>query len=165
MRQLILMRHGKAQAYQTNDASRTLIEQGRSEVAQTAMWLRSMLLVPDQVFSSPYIRAMQTAEIVVNQLVASQLTASKLIQEEMLLIPDADPAMTTIWLNSLYQTAENGVVLCTTHMPLVADLTMALCASVVRFETATAAVLHEVDQQWRLHAYFQPSGQSFRAPL
>jgi phosphohistidine phosphatase len=64
---LYLIRHGEAaQAVGgkiTSDAQRPLTEEGRVETRQVASGLRRLSVKPDIIFSSPLVRAYQTAEI------------------------------------------------------------------------------------------------------
>ncbi len=63
---IYLMRHGLAERAVPGkeDATRHLTEQGRSEVTQLAQALAEGLSGLDHLFSSPYLRARQTAELV-----------------------------------------------------------------------------------------------------
>lgn len=58
---LILVRHGDAGAYTLPDNERNLSNLGKQQAQQTADWLAQFKI--EQVISSPYNRAMQTAQI------------------------------------------------------------------------------------------------------
>ena len=60
---LWLLRHGQAQAEARSDAQRELTPYGREEVLQSLEHLRGCSL--DAIFVSPYIRAQQTAALIV----------------------------------------------------------------------------------------------------
>ena len=62
---LYLLRHGIAEdaAPGQSDASRKLTEAGRAKMRQEAKYLSSLNLRIDAVFSSPYPRALETAQI------------------------------------------------------------------------------------------------------
>lgn len=57
--QLILMRHGEAEAYQANDAIRNLTVYGVAQAHSTAMQVLEKYQ-PDLLIASPYDRAQQT---------------------------------------------------------------------------------------------------------
>ena len=63
---LYLLRHGIAEdaAPGQSDASRKLTEEGRAKMRREADYLRGLDLKIDAVFSSPYPRALETAQIV-----------------------------------------------------------------------------------------------------
>lgn len=58
---LYLMRHGEAEPYRTDDASRALTQTGRASVSAK----QSLLPDVDSLIVSPYLRALQTADILV----------------------------------------------------------------------------------------------------
>jgi phosphohistidine phosphatase len=60
---LYLMRHGEAEPFMQNDAGRALTATGRGAVASKARLLPSI----DTLIVSPYLRALQTADILVDQ--------------------------------------------------------------------------------------------------
>lgn len=68
--QILIMRHGAAvdSRQAASDAQRHLTAQGRSDVARVAEALRAGGLVPTAVHTSPYVRAVQTAEAVAHTL-------------------------------------------------------------------------------------------------
>lgn len=63
---LWLLRHGEAEPYQAQDAERQLTDRGRAQVMQAADVLQGVRL--DAVIASPYVRAQQTTDIVLEQL-------------------------------------------------------------------------------------------------
>jgi len=67
---LYLLRHGSAEARtgKRGDARRRLLRKGRDQCALAAGVLRRIGPVPDRVVSSPYVRAVQTAEEVSRRL-------------------------------------------------------------------------------------------------
>lgn len=60
---LYLLRHGEAEPYQKHDESRALTATGRAAVASKA----SYLPVIDQMTVSPYLRALQSADLLIEQ--------------------------------------------------------------------------------------------------
>lgn len=63
-RKLLLLRHGTAEPYRADDAERALVDKGRRQIVDAARWLERTLLVPERIICSPYLRAVQTAQIV-----------------------------------------------------------------------------------------------------
>jgi len=70
--ELFLLRHGLAVERGTpgfaNDADRPLTPQGRRQLRKIAAAMRQMELSFDEILSSPFLRARQTAEIVAKEL-------------------------------------------------------------------------------------------------
>lgn len=62
---LILIRHGDAGAYTHPDSERALSDLGRQQANSTGQWLASHYKI-HQCISSPYVRARQTADIVIS---------------------------------------------------------------------------------------------------
>jgi phosphohistidine phosphatase len=61
--QLLVMRHGKAEdSHPQGDAARRLVEIGREQARRAARMLVHAQQVPDIVLTSPYERALRTAE-------------------------------------------------------------------------------------------------------
>ncbi|NQU16897.1 MAG: phosphohistidine phosphatase SixA [Candidatus Saganbacteria bacterium] len=67
---LYLLRHGEAEnlGKVKRDAERPLTEFGEKQVAAAAKKIKEKGIVFDAIFSSPYLRAFQTAEIVAKEL-------------------------------------------------------------------------------------------------
>ena len=61
---LYFLRHGIAEDFSSSDFDRALTKRGARRIQRLAEALRDMRLRPDAIFSSPRIRARQTAEIV-----------------------------------------------------------------------------------------------------
>ncbi len=63
---LVIMRHGPAEALsaeQGSDAERRLTPEGRVQTAQTCAVLAQLLPSLEQIYTSPYVRAWETAEL------------------------------------------------------------------------------------------------------
>lgn len=60
---LYLMRHGEAEPFGRNDADRALTQTGRAAVASK----QALLPDVDRMIVSPYLRALQTADILVGE--------------------------------------------------------------------------------------------------
>ena len=63
MRDLLILRHGKAEAEpEDDDFRRELADKGKRHTQRIAIWLQRQELVPDKVVSSPASRALTTAQ-------------------------------------------------------------------------------------------------------
>jgi len=155
------MRHGPAQdrAASGRDFDRELTVLGRQIVKRSADELRSRILPAQtvRVISSPYTRAVQTAEIV-----ASSLGVTWEARDE--LGADEPPAMS---LASECGRAEPCSVLIG-HMPTVQALVQFLCNTdagsrpstpPAGFRTAMMVCLDRVDEGWQLMSVFDPHQQ------
>ena len=112
--QIILIRHGQAEALATTDAERILTPVGEWQAQQTAAWLANQGYQLDGLFASPYKRAQQTARYVEDAL-DIPLTTCKL------LTPDSDPVAMVNWLDQL-DLPDNSVIALVCHMPIVGRL-------------------------------------------
>ncbi len=65
---LYFLRHGIAEDLATSDFDRELTKRGRRRVATSAKVMKRLGIAPSQIFSSPRLRARQTAEIVAEAL-------------------------------------------------------------------------------------------------
>jgi len=71
--QLFIMRHGQANPMGNIDSERELTAQGFSEVKVMAQWINETNISLEKIFVSPYVRAQQTANTVLNGLDTSPL--------------------------------------------------------------------------------------------
>ncbi|MBN1773970.1 MAG: histidine phosphatase family protein, partial [Deltaproteobacteria bacterium] len=111
---LILVRHGIAvdradPGCPANDAERRLTDAGREKTKRAARGLRKLDARPGALFSSPYLRAVETAELFRRAL---ELPSGSIRRTEALL-PGADPAA---FLEELART-EADEVLAFGHAP------------------------------------------------
>ncbi|CAM5205536.1 phosphohistidine phosphatase SixA [Alishewanella longhuensis] len=114
---VVIMRHGEAQAQAATDSLRPLTEHGRIEVQQMALWLAEAVPVFDYVWVSPYVRTRETAALM---LEAQQHGAKLEVLPE--LVPEA-PAFALQQRFDLLLAAEpDAKVLIISHMPLVSFL-------------------------------------------
>lgn len=108
---LWLLRHGQAEPQASSDALRRLTTRGRAEVLQSAAHLLEGPL--ETILCSPYVRARQTAELVVEAL------RCRLIVEIVpWLTPENSPREV---LDRLYARSEAKILL-VSHQPLIGDL-------------------------------------------
>ena len=157
---LILLRHGQAEPYRIDDASRALVPQGIAEVRRSAEFLAAQGYLPTALIASPYRRAQQTADVVKQHLALQQVIAS-----EALLMPDADVAQTGALLAATMECMakehDRAVLLVATHMPLVAGLRQYFTGEARGFPTGALTVVERRLQEqggadWRLLTDFAP---------
>lgn len=108
---LYVLRHGEA-GNAMRDALRELTPRGAQHAARVGQWLAKGPGMPDTVWVSPLVRAQQTADAVFRQC-GQPLT----LNEEPLLVPDADP---NVLLGKLESTSAD--LLLVGHNPLLSDL-------------------------------------------
>ena len=133
--QLFLMRHGEAEPYKQDDASRALTATGKASVAAKQKHLPSV----DSLIVSPYLRALQTADI----LVAEGLNVRHRLVDDRV-TPDSplDPIIDELINPKL----DNQLIVA--HNPLLSRLVRHLCgedARGVSLSTAEVACL-EADE-------------------
>lgn len=132
---LYLLRHGEAQPYgrAADDASRALVPAGRKAVTRVATELQNV----DAVFCSPYLRARQTADLVL------PATGQASYQLHDGLTPDSSVPALLSWLDSLNQAR----LLLVAHNPLLSSLASQLTGlpGGVSLSTANLACLDVSD--------------------
>jgi len=111
---LVIMRHGEA-GWHTLDQQRELTDAGRLATAAVARQLADSPWRPTLIWSSPLIRAHQTATIVSEILNCP-------VQEKPFLTPDDDPGLS---LDTLIHESEKNLMI-VSHMPLVGSLSTLL---------------------------------------
>lgn len=132
---IYLLRHGEA-AHMTaamSDRDRRLTPQGRQDLAVQAEYLFSQHPGPLRIFHSPYRRTRETAELV-NQYYQVNL-------EPMPELVPSGNAITVI--NNLLGIEED--LLLVTHLPLIADLAMALVNKRLPFFPGSCAAIQRTD--------------------
>ena len=108
--QLLIMRHGEA-GWHTLDQERELTEAGRFHVAEAASQIAESPWRPERIWTSPFVRAKETAAI------ASEILNCE-IEEKQFLTPDDDPG---VCLDALLDNQWSPLLL-VSHMPLVGSL-------------------------------------------
>lgn len=123
---VVIMRHGEAELFAETDEQRNLTSYGRQQAQDMAHWLADHLAVGalsyDLVLVSPYVRAQQTAEMVLNTIAAKEVITCNDIT------PNADIELAHDYLDALLATrpaVKN--VLIVSHMPFVSYFVSALC--------------------------------------
>jgi phosphohistidine phosphatase len=114
--EIYIVRHAIAMAreeWHESDDKRPLTEKGKRKMEQIAAGLAAMEIDFTHIFTSPFVRAQQTAEILQKVLKIDHL------EETDLLVPSADPAGMIPFLNKLPDNAEVALV---GHEPHVSEL-------------------------------------------
>lgn len=113
---LYIVRHGEAEPMSKADELRELTEHGRWEAKRTALWLKTQVSRCDYVYSSPYIRAQQTKDIILSQGIPS--AHEEVITE---LTPEGDAKRVTDYVLANIEVSEDKDIniICVSHMPLV----------------------------------------------
>ena len=116
---LYLLRHGIAVTFDDldyeRDAERPLTSKGKRQLRQTAAAMKNLGLRFDLIFSSPYLRARQTAEIV-----ARAVKRQKQLAFTHDLTPDGNPKELLQQLNAMYPKAT--AILLVGHEPYLSHL-------------------------------------------
>lgn len=123
--EIILLRHGAAANTRPggSDAERELTEQGIEAVGRVAARASAARVQPALILSSPYTRAVATAEIA-----ARVLRYGKPVARTVSLLPDISPF--DAW-EAIRAHAEGGQVLVVAHEPLLGSLAGFLLGCVV----------------------------------
>lgn len=148
-RLLVILRHGRAEAFAPSDHQRRLTARGRREAAAAGQWLSDHGIVPTHAFVSSALRTRETWE----ELVAGTGTPAEARVEDAVYSADADSALEVL----RHAPAEAEVVLYVGHNPTAASLAYllddgdpdpgAFRAMSAGFPTAATAVL-EMSVPW-----------------
>ena len=117
--QIYVVRHGiaidRADPKCPPDPERYLTEEGLEKTKRVAAGVAALSVAPDLLLSSPYVRAMQTAEIF-----AAELGYSKQkIRQNDLLLPGAEP---TLFFRELAKDKQTSTLFVFGHAPHLDDL-------------------------------------------
>ncbi|MCY0850075.1 phosphohistidine phosphatase SixA [Sulfuracidifex metallicus] len=110
-----LVRHGDAedQSPDLSDKERKLVKKGIKQMRRVGEFLSQSKFFPDKVISSPYLRAYQSADVILDEM---QLDST--VQTSDQLLPEADPFITLQFMSGL----ESSVVLLIGHNPHLVNL-------------------------------------------
>jgi len=114
--ELYLFRHGIAEDAPPgrSDSSRALTNEGRERTAAVVKMAKNAGVIPSQIASSPYIRAMQTAEVA-----AKEFGWRGDILPLVSLVPHGTPE--AVWAD-IRDLRDESAVLLAGHEPLMANL-------------------------------------------
>jgi len=154
---LVLMRHGDAEPQFVSDALRQLTPQGIREVEQMAAYFAANAEPFDYIISSPFVRAVQTAELMLAQQPTS--TQRQQIPE---LVPEGDSAQVQLYVDALLSLKPKARVLLVSHMPLVSFLVERFTqpGKTPIFATASCALVQYQAGQGELVQLLTPDQQS-----
>ena len=134
--QIFVMRHGQAEMLAANDAQRPLTQSGIEEAHVMGQWLLKNSLAFDCIFVSPYTRAQQTADAVINAL-------NYVVKRETLAIitPEDNAKDVHGYLDAICSQEQYKSILLVSHMPLVSYLVAELTVehTMPMFQTASVA--------------------------
>jgi phosphohistidine phosphatase len=150
--QLYIVRHGIAIDREDPkcppDPERFLTEEGTEKTKQAARGVAEIASVPDLMLSSPYVRALQTAEIFSKAL---EYDKDKIRKSDFLL-PGAEPLQL---FRELSRDKDNSVVFVFGHAPHLDDLVAAALTSKHRITSLKKAGVALVE----LKRLVPPSGE------
>ena len=134
--QIFVMRHGQAENIAPSDALRPLTENGINEARTSAQWLAENQHSFDCVFVSPYLRAQQTVDTVIEQL--KSVGARKTLS---FITPEDNAKEVHDYLDALFSLEQYKKILLVSHMPLVSYLVAELTSdnTMPIFQTASVA--------------------------
>jgi len=114
--QIYILRHGIADDPKPGrpDAERALTDEGREKLRRVLKRARAAGVAPSAMRSSPYRRAVETAEVA-----AKELDYAGTVEKTRALIPEASPS--EIW-NELRELKNEPAVLLASHEPLTGRL-------------------------------------------
>ena len=111
---ILIMRHGEAQAFAESDSQRQLTPNGQSQAIRAGQCLNPLLLSFNEVWVSPYIRAQQTANAV--------LEAAGLMAIPRRTVASITPDNSVYEVANLLEKSNVGNLLLVSHQPLVSTL-------------------------------------------
>ena len=130
MKHLLIMRHGQAVVSGTSDADRKLTSLGEVQVRKQASVLRDCL--PDVIISSPVRRAIQTADLIVDEL---GFSGKREIWRD--LVPSGKPEA----IVELLALTEGDNLMVISHQPLVSRLVHSLTGHDTPFQESQICLL------------------------
>jgi len=131
MREIFLMRHGQAEDHSAvGDRGRRLTAEGRAEVERVARAMAKAGVAVDTVWHSPYVRAVETMEIM-----SAALGAPPRVEDGGL-VPHGTPETAVDAL-----VAARGSILVVAHLPLLPSMASVLLNAPLMVNFAPASIL------------------------
>jgi len=136
--QVFIMRHGQAEPIAPSDALRPLTASGINEAKITGQWLADNQHHFDCIFVSPYLRAQQTADTVIEQLTAEQTRKTL-----SFITPEDSAKEVHDYIDAICSVEKYQKILLVSHMPLVSYLVAELTFdnTMPIFQTASVALI------------------------
>lgn len=151
---ILLMRHGDAVRHDGLDEARHLSRTGRHDVLCVARALVPKLhgLRVAHVVSSHLVRAVQTAEIVCNELTRAGVEVDPMVHADPRFEPDASPRHGALRLEQLAADHAPAAILCVCHEPLVRGVCAHLAprSGGAPFATSAISFIHDGLVAWTL---------------
>lgn len=132
MKCIYIMRHGESQPFAKDDAKRQLTSTGQQEAKTMARWLQSKVAM-QRIWASPYLRAMETADIMHSVWPTIPLEVNDDIT------PDGEADVVKALVEQWSEANEQHLLL-VSHMPLVSLLVQAFSYTGNMPMMATAAI-------------------------
>ncbi len=155
---VVLVRHGEASdPYASSDGSRHLTLRGREVTREVARQLRARGVVPTAMYTSPLVRAVQTAEIL-----AHELGFDGAVVAHDPLVPGG---VTAHAVSVLDDHGDDDVIALVTHEPTVRAIAGHLSGIGGRFpgfRTSGVALIEVSDGRGALLGRLDPSTMSWR---
>lgn len=134
MREIVFLRHGQA-GIAESDSERPLTETGRRQAMESALRLKEKGFRPGIIISSPYKRALQTAEIAREIIFDGDKEKPEIAEAIAIAIQDYDTTMA-----ALDATLEKySSVLAVGHVPLFEEMPQDICGTYTRMRTGSFA--------------------------
>ena len=143
---ILLMRHAKSswRAPSLSDYERPLDSQGSENTHKMAGYLAKQPLIPDQIFSSPALRARSTTEIMINLL---NLPTCKLTWNDKLYFTDSQS-----YIDAIHSADESsGTILIVGHNPMIENV-LGILTNRLKFRsvnTGTIICLQPGKSHWK----------------
>lgn len=150
---LFLMRHGQA-GNQSPDSVRELTSMGRQDVLSVARQMREENLSLDQIWHSPFLRAVQTA----GEVAGVFGIAERCCRQESFCPGDSAECAAEL-IEEYFCENENRNLLIASHAPLLPSLLMHLTGNIsAGFSTSTCIGLTRIaPYQWQVECVWNPA--------
>jgi len=135
--ELLVMRHGSAEE-STDDFNRRLTQQGRDEVLAASRLISRHHYRPEVIYSSPLLRARQTAGIVAEQFSLDVVECDSIV-------PEGDCREVCEWLGQ----QGSGKILIVSHQPFVSLFVRYLTGEQRYMDTASLSMIHLDEGTWQ----------------
>lgn len=141
MKQLLLIRHAKAEGHEADDFVRKLSHKGEHDAQKLAKHLKETGLIPQQVVASPAKRTKTTAQIIIDALHLPAAILNDLIYE-------ADERTLMKVINS-FNNEQNFIAL-VGHNPGISYLLLKLTGEVRDVHPGTAILVNFEVDDWQV---------------
>lgn len=132
---LLLMRHGEAEPYKISDEDRHLTSRGIDEAKLAAEWVREHVGEIDKALVSPYVRAQETYQAMMDVIqIKNKETYSDIV-------PNGNASLIHDYIDTLLCEETNiDSLIVVSHMPLVSYLMDNICQRHQSILFATSAI-------------------------